>query len=76
MRFRFSSASDATLGAFEVVSVLERFLLYIYICEQVSSREDGALYLAYLVKSVSLFNQFLMLAQAAGLIQTIGLEWH
>jgi O-antigen ligase len=66
-------ASDATLGAFEVVSVLERFLLYIYIANKVSSREDVLFILRILLIGL-IIQSVLMLAQAAGLIQTI--DWN
>ena len=66
-------AADATLGVFEISSLAERFLLYIYIVNKVNSREDvrfvvRVLFMGLIVQSV------LMLAQAAGLLQTI--DWY
>src|ERR1017187_1026042 len=66
-------ASDATLGAFEVSSVLERFLLYIYIVHKVSSRED-LLFVTRVFLIGLIIQSFLMLAQAGGLLPTI--DWY
>jgi O-antigen ligase len=61
------AAGDVTLGAFEVVSVLERLLLYLYIAHVMTSRDDvlflvRALFIGLILQSV------LMLAQAGGLL--------
>ena len=66
-------ASDATLGAFEVSSVLERFLLYIYIVHKVGSRED-LLFVTRVFLIGLIIQSFLMLAQAGGLLPTV--DWY
>ncbi len=62
-------AVDAALGIFEVCSVLERFLLYLYIAKAVTSREAPfmvrVLLLALVIQSA------LMLAQGGGLLGDI-----
>jgi O-antigen ligase len=66
-------ASDTTLGIFEVVNVLERFLLYLYIVNKVSSRED-VLFVVRLLSIGLIIQSLLMLAQAGGLLGTI--DWY
>ena len=66
-------ASDARLGAFEVVSVLERFLLYIYIINKVRSRKD-VLFISRVLLFGLVIQSVLMLAQAGGLVQTM--DWY
>src|ERR1035438_1531334 len=62
-----------TLGAFEVSSVLERFLLYIYIVHKVGSRED-LLFVTRVFLIGLIIQSFLMLAQAGGLLPTV--DWY
>src|ERR1019366_5179482 len=66
-------AGDATLGVFEVVSILERFLLYIYIVNKVSSRED-VLFVTRVLLIGLIIQSVLMLAQAGGLLPTF--DWY
>jgi O-antigen ligase len=66
-------ASDATLGAFEVVSVLERFLLYIYIVNRVSTRKD-VLFVSRVLLFGLIIQSVLMLAQAGGFVSAI--DWN
>ncbi len=66
------SATDVSLGIFEVVNVLERLLLACYVAKALSSAEDAVfLFRALLVGLVT--QSMLMLAQVAGVLGTIDL---
>lgn len=63
-------APDTTLGIFGVFSVLERFLLYLYIVKVVTSRED-AVFMVRLLLIGLVVQSVVMLAQAGGLMGDI-----
>lgn len=65
-------AGDTTLGVFEVCSVLERFLLYLYIVKAVNSRETVFFIVRVLMIGL-VIQSILMLAQAGGLLGEIDL---
>jgi O-antigen ligase len=67
------AASDVTLGAFEVLNILERFLLYVYIVCRVRSRED-ILFIVRIALGGLIIQTLLMLAQIAGIVGTI--DWY
>ena len=64
------AAGNTTLGLFEVCSVLERVLLYVYIANAISSREDALFILRVLMMGL-VIQSVLMLAQAGGVIGDI-----
>jgi O-Antigen ligase len=66
-------AGDAMLGAFGVFGVVECFLLYVYIVNKVSSRED-VLFVTRVLLIGLIIQSVLMLAQAGGLLPTI--DWY
>ena len=63
-------APDATLCAFEVWIVLELFLLFVFVANTVTSRDD-VLFIVRLLLVGLVFEDVLMLGQAAGLIGDI-----
>ncbi len=63
-------AGDTTLGLFEVWSVLELFLLYLYIAWAETSRED-VLFIVRILLLGLIVQSLLMLAQAGGLVGDI-----
>jgi O-antigen ligase len=63
-------AGDTTLGVFQVWSVLELFLLYLYVAKTVTSRED-VLFIFRILLIGLIVQSFLMLAQAGGLVGDI-----
>jgi O-antigen ligase len=70
--FSLYAATDLSLGVFEVVNVLERLLLAVYIAKALSSVEDVRFLLRVLL--IGLVTQsLLMLAQVAGFVGTIDL---
>jgi putative inorganic carbon (HCO3(-)) transporter len=69
-------ARDVTLGAFEVCNVLVLFLLFLYVAETTTSRED-VLFIVRALLIGLILQSCLMLAQAGGLIgdtQFFGIE--
>jgi len=65
--FSLLVATDVILGIFEVWKVLELFLLYVYIANTVTSRDD-MLFVVRLLLIGLIIEASLMLAQAAGLV--------
>jgi O-antigen ligase len=64
-------AGDATLGFFQVWSLLEACFLYFYISNAVTSRED-VLFIVRLLLIGLILEDVFMLAQAGGLVGDIG----
>jgi O-antigen ligase len=63
-------AADRVLASFEVASVLEQYLLYLFIARTVTSREEVAFIVRVLLMGLIL-QSALMLAQVAGLVGDI-----
>jgi len=66
------AAADATLGLFEVWIVIELSLLYLYMANRVTSRED-VLFVIRLLLIGLIVEDFLMIGQASGLLGDINL---
>ena len=63
-------AGDVSLGIFQVCGVLVLFMLYLYVAETATSHEDVLFIVRILLISL-IFQCFLMLAQAGGLVGDI-----